>query len=100
MENEMTDTPKTKSLGTIDPVKAKKITGFADYQKASAAMIEARTLTQAAKAKVKDAIKKSLKVDGNVDFSVETNGAVRVYLDLVEKKRRATQAGPDLSDKF
>jgi len=60
----------------------------------------ARAETQAAKAKVKEAIKKSLKQDGNVDFSVETNGTVRVYLDLVERKRRGTQSGPDLSDKF
>ena len=52
----------------------------------------ARAETQAAKAKVKEAIKKSLKQDGNVDFSVETNGTVRVYLDLVERKRRGTQS--------
>jgi hypothetical protein len=28
-------TPKTKTLGTIDPTKAKKIIGWADYAKAA-----------------------------------------------------------------
>ena len=96
----MTDTPKTKSLGTIDATKAKKIAGFADYAKAAAALTEAQRATQAAKSKVKDVIKKQLQEEGDLDFSVETNGTLRVFKNLVEKKRRVTQSGPDLSDNF
>jgi hypothetical protein len=92
--------PKTKTLGTIEATKAKKIAGFADYAKSATALAEARRATTAAKAKVKDAIKKSLKEDGDIDFTVETNGTVRVFLNLIEKKVRTSQAGPDLSEKF
>lgn len=92
--------PKTKSIGTITAEKAKKISGFADYTKAAATLAEARRQTTIAKAKVKEALKKQLKEDGDIDFSVETNGVVRVFKNLVEKKVRTSQAGPDLSEKF
>ncbi len=93
-------TPKTKTLGTIDATKAKKIAGIAEYAKAAAALADARKATAAAKAKVKDAIKKSLNEDGDIDFSVESNGTVRVFKNLIEKKPRTTNSGPDLSEKF
>jgi hypothetical protein len=92
--------PKTRSIGTISADKAKKIAGFADYAKAAAALTEARHQTTTAKAKVKDALKKQLKEDGDIDFSVENNGVIRVFKNLVEKKVRTSQAGPDLSEKF
>ena len=55
MEDEMTEeaTPKTKTLDAIDTAKSKKITGFADYQKAAAALMDARKAVQTTKAKVK-----------------------------------------------
>jgi hypothetical protein len=92
--------PKTKSIGTISADKAKKISGFADYAKAAATLTEARQQTTAAKAKVKDALKKQLKEEGDIDFSVESSGVLRVFKNLIEKKPRTTQAGPDLSEKF
>lgn len=59
LEMKMTD-PKTKSIGTISPDKAKRISGFAEYAKAAAALTEARHQTTTAKSKVKDALKKQL----------------------------------------
>jgi hypothetical protein len=93
--------PKTKSLGTIDATKAKKIAGFESYTKAAAALMEARQQTTAAKTKVKQSIKKQLGHEAdNLDFVVETNGSIRVYENLVEKTPRATSRTADLSNKF
>lgn len=96
----MTDSPKTKSLGSITADKAKKIAGWADYERSAKALMEARKTSQAAKLKVKEALKRSLKETGDLDFTVETNGTVRVFLNLVERKRQTRTSGPDLSDKI
>ena len=55
LETEMSEAPKTKSVGIISADKAKKISGFADDAKGAAALTEARQQTTTAKAKVKDA---------------------------------------------
>ena len=52
--------PKTKSLGTIDAGKAKKIPSWAEYEKAAKALTDARKASQTAKTKIKDAIKKAM----------------------------------------
>src|SRR5262245_45656459 len=94
-------TPKTKALGTISADKAKKIIGFVDYAKAAKALTDARKAVMASKVKVKEQIKKVLGDDGDLDFLIETNGQLRVWKNLVEKKGRiTTPTTPDLSDKF
>jgi hypothetical protein len=95
---------KTKTLGTLEASKARKLPGFADYEKSAKALMEARRATSAAKARVKVAMKTKLKKalddagvpDATLDFTVETNGTVRIFLDLLEKKAR-TSSVPDLS---
>ena len=94
-----TAAPKTKTLGSIDATKAKKIPGFADYVQAAAKLMEARNAASLAKTKVKEAMKKSLKEDGEIDFTIESSGTVRVFKNLVEKKARVVQ-GADLSNHF
>jgi hypothetical protein len=95
----MTDS-KTKTLGTLDAAKAKKIVGWDNYLKAAQASTEARRVATEAKAKVKDAMAKTLKEEAaTLDFTVETSGTVRIFKNLVEKKPRPTDVA-DLSDKF
>ena len=90
--------PKTKTLGTIDTAKVKKIPGWTEYDKAAKALGEARKAVQSAKLKVKEHIKKALKEDGEIDFTVETTGNVRVFKNLVQKQVRRQE--PDLSEAF
>ena len=85
--------------GTISADKTKKIVGWADYEKAAKALVEARRAAQAAKSKVKDAMKKTMGED-DLDFVLETNGSVRVYKNLEQKKASTRPTVPDLSSKF
>ena len=96
---EVTTPPKTKTLGVISAEKVKKIAGFTDWQKASVAFQEARKASATAKQKVKDALKKKLGIEGDVDFSIEGD-ALRVFEVFTVKKDRAASRVTDLSDKI
>jgi hypothetical protein len=98
MAEEQDEARKTKAHGYITKDTAVTITGWADYEEAVRTLNEARYNSEKAKDEIRARIKDVLKLTGDVDFSVEKDGRVRVYEHL-QKKRRSVR-GTDLSGHF
>lgn len=94
-----TRTPKTKTLGTIDATKAKKIPGWSEYHKHAKILADALKSSKEAKKNIRGHIAKTLGHDDTaIDFTVDEGGNVKVFEILEAKSGR--QAGANLSDKF
>jgi hypothetical protein len=89
---------KTKSLGYVSKDKLSKLGKvWTDYEAASEAFAKAKIHSAKTKDAVKAALKKHIKNDGDIDFTVEEK-RVRIFENLTKSARAAR--GADLDDMF
>jgi hypothetical protein len=86
---------KTRTVGTIPTGDLAKLKSYSTYEKASNAFAEAKTHSQKAKEVLRNEIKKALKLEGDIDFSITAQGAV--VTENLEPKTDARQRGKILS---
>jgi hypothetical protein len=67
---------KTKTVGTILTKDLKRLASFATYIEASKAFAASKEHAQKAKEALRTEIKKALKIDGDIDFSLNAQGAL------------------------
>jgi hypothetical protein len=86
---------KTKTVGTIPTGEMKKLKSYAMYMEASKTFGDAKTNAQKAKKILRDELKKALKLEGNIDFSITSQGAL--VTENLEPKAEGRQRGTILS---
>src|SRR5262245_8911496 len=93
------DTPKgqkTRAIGTLPASKAKELKGWAKYDATAKALSKARTESEEAKDAIRAALvpiataalkARKQTLEGELDFTVEKDGTVRIFENLERKGR-------------
>jgi glutathionylspermidine synthase len=97
---------KTRSIGSLPPEKIKKIEGWSAYVATASALTKAREASEDAKDKIREALRpvavaalraQKKVLEGDIDFTVEKDGTVKIFENLQTKGRTKST---DLSEFF
>lgn len=88
--------PQTEVIGYLSLEEAQKVPGWKAYMEKAEELTKARRASEAAKNSVRKDIKEDLRLEGEIDFTVEGE-RVRVFKVLHRKRGRARAQSLSLS---